>query len=177
MRKSIKVHGVGPVRDMSAWFGERLNAITGDNGLGKSFLLDLCFWCLTGTWPGSRIAMPEGKVSAPTISYDIKSKTKPTSRTAKYDFKSQSWSRQRGRPPMPGLVIYAAVDGSFSVWDPARNHWRDPRAVKTGDEWPRAFQFPPSPPPTTTRIFSEPGLFDETSQMALRRRVVSSATA
>jgi len=143
MLRSIRLHGVGPVRELRALFGDRLNVITGDNGLGKSFLLDMCFWSLTGTWPGGRIAMPDGTVKAPTISYDIQSKTKPASRTAKYDFKSQSWSRQGGRPPMPGLVVYAAVDGSFAVWDPARNYWRDPRAVKTGDEWPRAFQFPP----------------------------------
>jgi hypothetical protein len=105
-------------------FGERLNVVTGDNGLGKSFLLDVCFWSLTGTWPGGRIAMPDGNAKGPTISYDIQSKTKPASRVAKYDFRTQSWSRQRGRPPMPGLVIYAAVDGSFAVWDPARNYWR-----------------------------------------------------
>ncbi len=143
MLKSIKLHGVGPVRNLTALFAERLNIITGDNGLGKSFLLDVCFWSLTGTWPGGRIAMPDGKLKAPTISYDIQSKTKPASREAKYDFKSQSWSRQRGRPPMPGLVIFAAVDGSFAVWDPARNYWREPRASKDRDEWPRAFQFPP----------------------------------
>ena len=143
MLKSIKLHGIGPVRDLSASFSERLNVITGDNGLGKSFLLDVCFWTLTGTWPGRRMALPDGNYKSPSISYDIQSKTKPASREAKYDFKSQSWSRQRGRPPMPGLVIYAAVDGSFAVWDPARNYWRDGRSSKDADEWPRAFQFPP----------------------------------
>ena len=144
MLKSITLHGVGPVRVLSASFGDRLNLVTGDNGLGKSFLLDVCFWSLTGTWPGGRTAIPDGTSKNPTIRYDIQSKTKPASRTAKYDFKSQSWSRQRGRPPMPGLVIYAAVDGSFAVWDPARNYWREPKGPKTGDEWPRAFLFPPS---------------------------------
>ena len=86
MLKSIKLHGVGPVRDLSASFGERLNVITGDNGLGKSFLLDVCFWSLTGTWPGGRMAIPDGRHKSPTISYDIQSKTKPASRDAKYDF-------------------------------------------------------------------------------------------
>ena len=142
MLKTLKLNGVGPVPDLSAAFGERLNVITGDNGLGKSFLLDVCFWALTGTWPGRRMAIPDSNYKYPSISYDIQSKTKPASREAIYDFHSQSWSRQRGRPPMPGLVIYAAVDGSFSVWDPARNYWRDTRSDKK-DEWPRAFQFPP----------------------------------
>ena len=143
MLRSIKLHGVGPVRDLSASFGERLNILTGDNGLGKSFLLDACFWSLTGTWPGGRMAIPDGNYKLSTISYDIQSKTKPASRKAKFDFKSQSWNRQPGRPPMPGLVIYAAVDGSFAVWDPARNYWRDSAAGKESDQLPRAFQFSP----------------------------------
>ncbi|MGM0575296.1 MAG: AAA family ATPase [Myxococcota bacterium] len=29
---------------------------------------------------------------------------------------------------MPGIVLYARVDGSFSVWDPARNYWRQWKA-------------------------------------------------
>ena len=29
----------------------RLNLITGDNGLGKSFLLDVAWWALTRKWP------------------------------------------------------------------------------------------------------------------------------
>jgi hypothetical protein len=142
MLKLIKLHGVGPVQDLRAEFGERLNILTGDNGLGKSFLLDVCFWSLTGTWPGGRTAIPDGNNEAPTIGYGIQSKTKSASRDAKYDFKTQAWTRQSGRPPMPGLVIYAAVDGSFAVWDPARNYWRDPKAAVTGEELPRAFQFP-----------------------------------
>lgn len=151
MLKSLKLHGVGPVSDLSANFGERLNVITGDNGLGKSFLLDVCFWCLTGTWPGNRAAIPDRNVespkTSPKISYDIQSKTKPVSREATYDFRSQIWNRQRGRPPMSGLVVYAAVDGSFAVWDPARNYWRDSPYFRPHDKsdlhWPRAFQFPP----------------------------------
>ncbi len=41
---------------------------------------------------------------------------------------------------MPGLVIYARIDGGFSVWDPARNYWRD---EETGHETerPDAYQF------------------------------------
>lgn len=145
--KSLKLHGLGPVRDLSADFGERMNIITGDNGLGKSFLLDVCFWVLTGTWPGRRMALPDSSAKAPKIAYQIKSKTKPAAKEASYDFKSQLWKRQRGRPPMPGLVIYAAVDGSFAVWDPARNYWREfpmsRHAEELDPQWPRAFQFPP----------------------------------
>jgi len=41
-----------------------------------------------------------------------------------YDFNTQTWTLPGGRKPMPGLVVYARVDGGFSVWDPARNYWR-----------------------------------------------------
>jgi hypothetical protein len=134
MLKSLKLKGVGPVEGLSASFGERLNILTGDNGLGKSFLLDVAFWALTGTWPGGRMAFPgtagsgggggpAAKNNGPTISYEIEGKTRAPKRSATFNFHNQSWKREQGRPPMPGLVLYAAVDGSFAVWDPARNYW------------------------------------------------------
>ena len=64
---------------------------------------------------------------------------------------------------MPGLVIYAAVDGSFAVWDPARNYWREPKGAKNGDEWPRAFLFPPA-------LASE---YDELGKGTIRRDVAN----
>jgi hypothetical protein len=137
MLKSLKLHEVGLVPELTASFGERLNIITGDNGLGKSFLLDVCFWTLTETWPGGRMAMPDINSAEPTITCEIQSRTKSVAREAKYNFRSQSWTRQRGRPPMPGIVIYAGVDGSFAVWDPARNYWCDSNAAIDGDQWPR----------------------------------------
>jgi hypothetical protein len=147
MLKSLKLHGVGPVPELSASFGSRLNVLTGDNGLGKSFLLDVCFWLLTGTWPGQRMALPDQDSESPRIEYEIESKTTATSCEAKYDFSTQSWSRQTGRAPMPGLVIYAAIDGSYAVWDPARNYRRRlPGFLAPKDsevQWPQAFQFSP----------------------------------
>src|SRR6516225_2757054 len=106
MLKSLKLQGVGPVEGLSASFGERLNVLTGDNGLGKSFLLDVCFWALTGTWPGGRTALPlpNGKKQAPTISYQVVGKTgKPKDRNHEFDFHSQTWKKPQGRPVMPGL--------------------------------------------------------------------------
>lgn len=97
MLKSLTLHGVGPVRDLSATFGERMNIVTGDNGLGKSFLLDVCFWVLTGTWPGRRMATPDPNFKSPRISFEIKSKTKSATREATFSFGRQWWSRQRGR--------------------------------------------------------------------------------
>jgi len=149
MLKSLALNQVGPAPKLAAHFGERLNLLTGDSALGKSFLLDTAFWALTGTWPGGRTALPDGnrtKKDAPSITYHVVGKTSSDKgpKTAAYDFHSQTWTRPRGRPRIPGLVIYAAVDGSFAVWDPARNYRRDPKTgVKEAEEEPRAYQFTP----------------------------------
>jgi hypothetical protein len=142
MLKAIEVRGVGPVENLSAKFAPRMNVLTGDNGLGKSFLLDIAFWVLTGSWPGNRVALPEpenrsttqggdvtiavrplgGRSEAPTIAYETsgrKSRAKELE-LARFEFTSQTWARPSAHPSSPGLVVYGAVDGSFSVWDPLR---------------------------------------------------------
>src|SRR5690606_24908879 len=40
-------------------------------------------------------------------------------------------------------VIYAGVDGSFSVWDPARNYWKGDRGEAAAPNRPRSFDFSP----------------------------------
>ena len=51
MLKSLRLTNVGPAPTMDLEFGARLNLLTGDNGLGKSFLLDIAWWSLTRKWP------------------------------------------------------------------------------------------------------------------------------
>lgn len=51
MLKYLHLSNVGPAPEMAMEFGSRLNIITGDNGLGKSFLLDAAWWALTRRWP------------------------------------------------------------------------------------------------------------------------------
>ncbi|MEF9672335.1 hypothetical protein QNM99_08195 [Pseudomonas sp. PCH446] len=51
------------------------------------------------------------------------------------------WRQPKARPSIPGVVIYAGVDGSFSAWDPARNYWSDQQA--DAEEKIRAFNFSP----------------------------------
>jgi hypothetical protein len=41
---------------------------------------------------------------------------------------TQTWHLDQGRPAIQGIIVYARIDGGFSVWDPARNYWRaDPK--------------------------------------------------
>ena len=48
MLKSLELRDVGPADHLEIDFAPRVNLITGDNGLGKSFLLDVAWWALTG---------------------------------------------------------------------------------------------------------------------------------
>lgn len=113
---------LGPAPRLALAPGERLTIITGDNGLGKSFLLDCVWWSLSGEWSETP-ALPRTNSSDnhPTISFQIRGSSGRTQkRTIKYDWESQSWPFPQGRPTIPGLIVYARVDGSFAVWDPMR---------------------------------------------------------
>jgi AAA domain, putative AbiEii toxin, Type IV TA system len=142
MISKLHLHNIGPAPDLEAEFGERLNIITGDNGLGKTFLLDACWYALTRTWADQRVFYPAPgvkKADPPHMEYSVIGKSgKEAGSGVEFDFSSQIWKGRQARPPMPGLVIYARIDGGFSVWDPARNYWRD------GDEGAKraaAYQF------------------------------------
>ena len=110
----------------------RLNLITGDNGLGKSFLLDVAWWALTRKWPhdlnpnltSGYPARPTDMKRLATIGFRLKSKVKSIAYESSYVPRDEAWLGKAGRPWNPGLVIYAHADGGFSVWDPARNYWK-----------------------------------------------------
>ena len=134
MLKGLKLNNVGPARELGIDFGRRLNLLTGDNGLGKSFLLDVGWWAMTRRWPaevnpGIATGMPVLPASpgAASITFSFTGKSTVEDYTSRYQPKEQSWMGRRGRPANPGLVLYAMSDGAFAVWDPARNYWRQPR--------------------------------------------------
>ncbi len=123
MLKWMEFKGVGPAAEMRIEYGPRLNFLTGDNGLGKSFFLDAAWWALTRTWAREPL-LPHDRANA-TISYSYDAKTVPDAQhESVFESASEQWPLRRGRPPIPGLVLYAQVDGGFSVWDPARNYWK-----------------------------------------------------
>lgn len=143
MLKTLDLKGVGPAKTFGpVEFAPRLNFITGDNGLGKSFLLDIAWWVLTRTWARDTLAVPHLDEKKPSITYSY---TKSTQEFFTYESffnrSDQAWLVKQGRPPIPGVVIYAGVDGSFSAWDPARNYWQDKDAQNF--ERLKAFNFTP----------------------------------
>ncbi|KIG15694.1 hypothetical protein DB30_05264 [Enhygromyxa salina] len=139
MLRKLALHNVGPAKDLVlSPVAPRLNLLTGDNGLGKSFLLEAAWWSLTRTWHEAP-AVP----SAPDarIGHDFDGESSISRSESKWMPDGQYWKRRAGRPPNPGLVMYARVDGSFSVWDPARNYRLYARADGGEAESPTAYQF------------------------------------
>jgi len=142
MLRTLTLHNVGPAADLDLDpVAPRLNLLTGDNGLGKSFLLEAAWWALTRTWHETP-AVP----SAPdaTIVHHFDGESKISRSRSQWIPDGQYWKRHSGRPPNPGLVMYARVDGSFSVWDPARNYRLYARADGGEAESPSAYQFTPA---------------------------------
>jgi len=124
MLRSLTLEHVGPASHLSLELGSRINVLAGDNGLGKTFLLDVAWWALTRTW-ARELVMPHGPPTTPSIAYEYIAKTRANHRhTSRFDRGEEKWPLEKGRPPIPGLVLYAQVDGGFSVWDPARNYWK-----------------------------------------------------
>ncbi len=121
----LETMGIGPSHCFRYEPAERLNLITGDNSLGKTFLLETIWWALTGSWYEGP-ALPRGDVpkTKPRILFEIsRLGGKPHKGSGTFDWDRQGWRRvpkRTERSALPGLVIYARFDGSFAVWDPTR---------------------------------------------------------
>lgn len=114
----LEMRSIGPVKHLRIEPSRRLNIITGDNGLGKTFLLDLAWWALTRDW-ADRPAWPSppGKRGA-SIEFAVSATGQSGVQTAKWSPTTGEWHVKERTPTISGLVIYARVDGSFAVWDP-----------------------------------------------------------
>lgn len=127
---SLHVHGTGPADDMFLRPARRLTIITGDNGLGKSFLMECAWWALTGSW-ASHPALPKPAADEVYIKFGIRrAADSPEETRIDYDWSRFGWPTSNdSKRTIPGLVIYARVDGSFAVWDPIRSA-RDSAVVR-----------------------------------------------
>jgi predicted ATPase len=143
MLESLSLQNLGPAPRLDFAFGTRLNAITGDNGLGKTFLLDVAWWALTRTWADGRVLYPASGVNEAMITYHVHGKSGPNN-PVKCEFRRESldWALPLRRPPSPGFILYARIDGGFSLWDPERNYWheKDPK-TQTSMDRPASYQF------------------------------------
>ncbi len=150
MLKELHLLKVGPADELKLQLKPRLNLITGDNGLGKSFLLDIAWWAMTRRWPhalnkglvSGYVARPESAKEG-SIAFVVRGKTgKDIRYKSTFSARDEAWTGKAGRPHNPGLVLYAMADGGFAVWDPARNYWKKVGGEDVQDRVP-AYVFSP----------------------------------
>ncbi len=143
MLEWLKLENVGPAPKFELDFAPRVNLITGDNGLGKSFLLDVAWWALTETWnPESNVVKPNRLVRGISriefkrfvVGYDhIDSKfdddltPKEEQRSFSYDHIFQAWSDHARHTTkallhtrVNSLVVAMGIDGVAAIYDPSR---------------------------------------------------------
>lgn len=122
---SLQIRGTGPAKMIDFEPASRLNLITGDNGLGKTFLLETAWWALTGDWTGEEAsALPDINVprNEPRIRFEISCEhSKSSQSTFRFDWRSNLWMGKRAAGTLAGLTVYARVDGSYAIWDPTGN--------------------------------------------------------
>ena len=122
MLKELHLRSVGPSPQFDVEFADRLNIFTGDNGLGKSFLLDVAWWVLTGNWVEQPAYPQRNTEEIPRITSQISTKKDIRDYNNPFSFSEQKWLNFALPPRLKGVIIFVRVDGSFSIFDPARNH-------------------------------------------------------
>jgi len=120
----LETSGVGPAPHIKLDLQPRLNLFTGDNGLGKTFVLDVAWFLLTGDWAG-RAAWPGSGSTEPFVQGEVSRADVPASPGAqvsgRYSFSSQCWEQSpSGERRDQGPTIYVRADGGLSIWDLAR---------------------------------------------------------
>ncbi|AFZ55769.1 ATP-binding protein [Anabaena cylindrica FACHB-243] len=138
----LEIQGVGAASKLCFEPAEQLNLITGDNGLGKTFLLECAWWALTGQW-ANLPAYPMQTISEdePKIIFEISGDSESDKESISYDWQLQRWNEIKNRSTIPGLVIYARVDGSFAVWDTAKQYLSFSSRVQDIKKVPLPFVF------------------------------------
>ena len=128
MLEWLKLENVGPAPKFELDFAPRVNLITGDNGLGKSFLLDVAWWALTGFWsneitPNANVTTGQPSIEWQSSSIAFGKSGQPSVRQnrATFGFETQKW---RGDPTLfrelDFLIVQSKVDGAFSIYDSQR---------------------------------------------------------
>ena len=138
----LEIQGVGAAKKLCFEPAERLSLITGDNGLGKTFLLECAWWALTGQW-ANLPAYPTQTLSddEPVITFKISGDSESDTESISYNWQLQRWNEIKNRSTIPGLLIYARVDGSFAVWDTAKQYLSSSSRVRNIDKKPLPFVF------------------------------------
>lgn len=103
-------------RPLELDLGSRLNLLCGDNGLGKTFVLDLAWYVLTGTWAHRAVLPQRGQRVNPAVGGSFeRAGEKATERTSYFAAARQEWGplNELASP----LTVYAKSNGDFELWD------------------------------------------------------------
>jgi predicted ATPase len=156
MLETLHLKNVGPAKEMNLEFGSRLNVITGDNGLGKSFILDCVWFSITKGWLRDLNVRMQNGAMVRSVQPDARLKSTFTLFNEKY-LKSfvfsptnQYWHdekievinlvtqeiRKDDYVAIPQcLMVEMYPDGEFGVFDPYKNTPRDGFGFTIAEIW------------------------------------------
>src|ERR1700689_2890861 len=90
MLESLHLKNVGPASEMEMHLAERLNVITGDNGLGKTFLLDMAWWALAKTWSRG-LVVPDLPPAEPELICRYRTSSEVVEKISRFDRRAEQW--------------------------------------------------------------------------------------
>lgn len=114
MIQRLHLKEVGPAREMAFEFAPRLNVLTGDNGLGKTFVLDVLWWTTTCTWAGES-AFPRMEASP----------AEPADAPGSHRYVSP-WLDDQNPPQIDAMVLRDSDAGGLGrtwLWDRKQQAW------------------------------------------------------
>lgn len=125
MLKALYLEHVGPAAKMEMTpIAPRINLITGDNGLGKSFLLDVAWFGLTGSWPEHPAVPDLRNADEARIDFLLQAASGDLDFGYSYHQRTQHWSGlidpDDDTPAKDYIAMYVAADGSVRVCDTVR---------------------------------------------------------
>jgi AAA domain, putative AbiEii toxin, Type IV TA system len=126
MLERLHLKNVGPAPELEMEFSPRVNLITGDNGLGKSFLLEVGWWGLTNHFLAD--IKPNSMYSTGFI--EVTATGEQLENRVFYELSKQSWAETPRiyQPDESTLVVLVDVEANVSIYDPHRDiRFRTPR--------------------------------------------------
>jgi hypothetical protein len=118
----LEINNAGPASQFIFEPGRHLNLITGDNGLGKTFLMECAWWAMTATWPDLPVYPTNIKKQA-SITYGLSGvEGRYNKNMVLYDAFLRKWPRELEMETRPGIIVYARIDDSYAVWDPIKQY-------------------------------------------------------
>ncbi|TAD90276.1 MAG: ATP-binding protein [Alphaproteobacteria bacterium] len=143
--QTLRIQGIPPFVDASLRLGRRITAITGDNGVGKTVILDALYFMLTGHWPGGRVVAPGVMETEPVVQVRFGEQVK----TSIYNRRARYWLDTERPLTDQVMVISLDAKGGTTIFDPLKHetdfspshHLVVPLHLSEQDLWYGAHQY------------------------------------